>query len=121
VLDVIGPGAASLVWAELSKESKRQIGVLIENPTYLSGRQNLLVAADEGRRPRGGGAELVDLDKGPGLEGYSSVAQQRSARLRPPLGNPAGATNPPTGLIRRIAERRNSYSAGNHPVARPAG
>ncbi len=51
VLDVIRPSGGSFRWfgRELSKESKKRIGALLETPNfypYLSGRQNLQIAAE---------------------------------------------------------------------------
>jgi ABC-type multidrug transport system ATPase subunit len=98
ILDVIRPSGGSFRWfgRKLSKETKRQIGALIETPNfypYLSGRQNLQVAADvkgadyrEVARVLG----LVGLEEraGSAFRTYSLGMKQRLALAAALLGNP---------------------------------
>jgi ABC-type multidrug transport system ATPase subunit len=98
VLDVIRPSGGSFRWfgRKLSKESKRQIGALIETPNfypYLSGRQNLRLAADvkgADHREVPRVLELVGLEKraGSAFKGYSLGMKQRLALASALLGNP---------------------------------
>jgi ABC-type multidrug transport system ATPase subunit len=95
---VVRPSGGSFRWfgRELSTETKRQVGALIETPNfypYLSGRQNLQVAADvKGADQR----EVTRVLAVVGLEGrghskfkgYSLGMKQRLALAAALLGDP---------------------------------
>ncbi len=137
LLDVIRPGGGTFAWFGGIKgpQALQRIGAILEHPnffSYLSGRDNLKIAADIKRTPQGRVEEVLDLvgltqRAGSRFKTYSLGMKQRlaiaAAMLNEPevlvLDEPTNGLDPQgiaqvRGLVKDIAGRGVTILLASH-------